>query len=210
MLLRAASVERDVLALLDCKAEMTEIRKWIGEGSRPFLAGAANADILREIIELTRKRVQAGAVTLLVKVKAHRGEPMNEEADDCADIGRRLDAETKEWTARSERMIFKWQPAVGIHRKAAWGASVRIAMRKQGAQRVSRQCKAQGGRRWSEEEWIGPGLCGRRPTNEAIQTVKHEWFGSIDEWMAARTEERRQDQDVSGMKGQAINQCSYG
>ena len=29
MLLRAASVERDVLALLDCKIEMTEIRKWI-------------------------------------------------------------------------------------------------------------------------------------------------------------------------------------
>ena len=95
MLLRAVSVERDVLALLDFKIEMTEIRKWVGEGSRPFLTGAANADILREIIELTRRRVQAGAVTLLVKVKAHRGEPMNEEADDCADIGRRLDAETK-------------------------------------------------------------------------------------------------------------------
>ena len=130
---------------------------------------------------------------------------MNEEADDCADIGRRLDAETKEWTDRSERVIFKWQTAEGIHRKAAWGASVRIAMRKQGAQRVRRKCMAQGGCRWSEEEWIGPGLCGRRLTDEAIQTVKHEWFGSIDEWMVARTEERRRNQNASGMKGQATN-----
>ena len=28
-----------------------EIRKWIGEGSRAFLAGTANADIVQEIIE---------------------------------------------------------------------------------------------------------------------------------------------------------------
>ena len=59
-----------------------------------------------------------------------------------------------------------------------------------------RKCMAQGGRRWSEENWIGPDLCGKRPTDKAAQTVMQEWFGDIDEWMVARTEERRQDQDV--------------
>ena len=205
MLLRAVREEQDVVALLDCKIEMTEIRKWIGEGSRAFLAGTANADIVQEIIETIRTRVRAGAVTLLVKVKAHRGEPMNEEADDCADIGRSMEAEMKEWTDRSERMIFKWQTAAGEHRRAAWGASVRIAMRKQGAWLTYRKCMAQGGRRWSEENWIGPDLCGKRPTDKAAQTVMQEWFGDIDEWMVARTEERRQDQDVRETEGRTIS-----
>jgi len=34
-----------------------------------------------EAIEELRKRTTAGAATFLVKVKAHRGEPANEEAD---------------------------------------------------------------------------------------------------------------------------------
>ena len=42
--------------------------------------GIANADILEAIIEKLRARVQAGAATFLVKVKAHRGEPLNREA----------------------------------------------------------------------------------------------------------------------------------
>ena len=46
----------------------------------PSLVGVANADILEKIIEKIRARVQAGAATFLVKVKAHRGEPLNEEA----------------------------------------------------------------------------------------------------------------------------------
>ena len=36
-------------------------------------------------IEELRKRTTAGAATFLVKVKAHRGEPANEEADIQAD-----------------------------------------------------------------------------------------------------------------------------
>ena len=38
-------------------------------------------DILLEAIEELRKRTTAGAATFPVKVKAHRGEPANEEAD---------------------------------------------------------------------------------------------------------------------------------
>jgi len=37
--------------------------------------------MLLEAIEELRKRTTAGAATFLVKVKAHRGEPANEEAD---------------------------------------------------------------------------------------------------------------------------------
>jgi len=44
-----------------------------------------DADILLEAIEELRKRTTARAATFLVTVKAHRGEPVNEEADIQAD-----------------------------------------------------------------------------------------------------------------------------
>ena len=59
--------------------------RWVGEGGKATVAGAPDADILREVIELLRARIEAGTATFLVKVKAHRGEPANEEADILAD-----------------------------------------------------------------------------------------------------------------------------
>ena len=60
-------------------------QRWLGEGGKATLIGAPDADILLEAIEELRKRTTAGAATFLVKVKAHRGEPANEEADIQAD-----------------------------------------------------------------------------------------------------------------------------
>ena len=191
MLLREAPEAEDVVALLDCKSEITEVRKWVGEGAKATLVGIANADILEAIIEKLRARVQAGAATFLVKVKAHRGEPLNEEADDCADAGRRQEADTKEWTDRTERVIFRWQTAEGIQHRNAWGTSVKKALRKQGAWAVYREYMAAGGRKWSEEQWWGPDHCGRAPAEAAIEEVKSQWFEPLDEWMERCTEMRR-------------------
>ena len=47
-----------------------------------------NADVLKEIILKLQKRVEAGAATILIKVKAHRDDPLNEEADIRAEMGR--------------------------------------------------------------------------------------------------------------------------
>jgi len=49
------------------------------------LVWAPDADILREAIEELRKRTTAGAATFLVKVKVHRVEPANKEAEIQAD-----------------------------------------------------------------------------------------------------------------------------
>jgi len=46
-----------------------------------------DGDILRDIIELLRKRVDSGLFTLFVKIRAHRGEFFNEMADQWADKG---------------------------------------------------------------------------------------------------------------------------
>jgi ribonuclease HI len=102
-LILSAEPQRDLLALLDCQIEMTELRKWIGEGHRATLADKVNADILKESIETLRQKGRNRGSTFLVKVKAHRGEPLNEKADDNAEYGRRQD--TKEWNDRTDQIL---------------------------------------------------------------------------------------------------------
>jgi len=47
--------------------------------------GTHDADILAVAIEILQKWIAAGTATILVKVKAYRGEPVNEGADILAD-----------------------------------------------------------------------------------------------------------------------------
>jgi len=79
--LQAAPAERDLLYLCDSEAALNKISRWIGSGPRTTLAGDANADLMISIIERIRERVQKGTRTFMIKVKAHRGEPLNERAD---------------------------------------------------------------------------------------------------------------------------------
>jgi len=62
-----------------------DLRLFSGEGGKATLVGAPDTDILAAAIEILRKRIAAGTATFLVKVKVHRGEPANEEADILAD-----------------------------------------------------------------------------------------------------------------------------
>ncbi len=68
------------------------IKKWIGGGAKLSLARSPDGDVLKAIIIKLQKRVKAGAATLLIKVKAHRGDPLNEEADILAEISARMSA----------------------------------------------------------------------------------------------------------------------
>jgi len=73
------------------------------------LVGAPDADILLEAIEELRKNKTAGAATFLVKVKAHRGEHANEEADIQADKAISGKDVPTEWHDRTNRAVFTWQ-----------------------------------------------------------------------------------------------------
>jgi len=79
--LRGTPVTSPMLYLCDNQALLKAVKRWVGEGRQATLVGAPDADILLEAIEELRKRSTAGAATFLVKVKVHRGEPANEEAD---------------------------------------------------------------------------------------------------------------------------------
>ncbi len=78
----------NLLHLTDTEASLQAINKWIGEGAKLSLEKTADTDILRAIIVKLQQRVKAKEATLLIKVKAHRGCPLNEETDIRAERGR--------------------------------------------------------------------------------------------------------------------------
>jgi hypothetical protein len=75
-------------------------------GCKASLANTADADILEYIlgkIAKLRTRIAAKARTFLVKIKAHRGEALNERADDLAEVGRTLDSKEMTTSGRTGR-----------------------------------------------------------------------------------------------------------
>jgi ribonuclease HI len=132
--LQATALEVDLLYLCDSEAALNKVSRWIGSGPRNTLAGDANVDIMTSIIECIRERVLRVARTFLVKVKAHRGEPLNERADTQAENARQLPAECRQWTTRTQRMTYEWQDNDGVKHVTTWTKAVRNAMIRGGAE----------------------------------------------------------------------------
>jgi hypothetical protein len=132
--LQAAPAESDLIYLCDSEAALNKISRWIGSGPRTTLAGDANADIMISIIERVRERVQKGARTFMIKVKAHRGEPLNERADTQAENARQLHDNCRQWTVRTPSMTYEWSDSNGVKRTTAWSKAVRKAMVRGGAE----------------------------------------------------------------------------
>ena len=105
--LQSAAISEDVLLLCDNAAVLCVIKKWGGQGGNATLA--PDADILRETVCLLTQRVRAGKATFLIKVKSHRGEPINERADTLAEEGREISDDNKRWDVRTDRMTFEVQ-----------------------------------------------------------------------------------------------------
>ena len=59
-----------------------------------------------------QKRVKADVVTLLIKVKTHRGDPLNEEQDIRAEMGSLKVDKEKTWTTQTDRTIYQWSAEV--------------------------------------------------------------------------------------------------
>ena len=78
----------DLLYLTDSEESFQVIHKWIGCGSKLNLSKSPDTDVLKAIILKLQKRVEAGATTLQIKVKDHRGHPLNEETDIRVELDR--------------------------------------------------------------------------------------------------------------------------
>ena len=97
----------DLLYLPDSEASLQAIHKWIGCGAKLNLSKSPDTDILKAIILKLQKRVEAVAATLLIKVKAHRGDPLNEEADIRPELGRRKEYKETIWDDLSGRTVYQ-------------------------------------------------------------------------------------------------------
>jgi ribonuclease HI len=85
----------------------SDMLQWVGDGANTTWANALKANTLGRILEVLRDRIEVGAATP-IKIKAHRGEPMNMEVDTLAETGREKEKETTKWTEKTKRLIFKW------------------------------------------------------------------------------------------------------
>jgi len=92
-------------------------------------------------LKSSEKEHSAGAATFLVKVKAHRGEPANEEADIQADKAIPGKDVTTEWHCRTNRAVLTWQEpclqgsTVSYEdRNLTWKSGVRTAIRRGSAE----------------------------------------------------------------------------
>jgi len=83
-------------------------------GQVPLYVGNPDADIMRDIIQLLRERMEQGLLTIFIKIKACRGDPLNELADRWADEGRQ--SGNIRWSLPTNRPIFSWTDNGTTHR----------------------------------------------------------------------------------------------
>jgi len=69
---------------------------------------------MRDIVQLLRERIEKGLLTIFIKIKAHRGDPLNELADRWADEGRQ--SENIDWSLPTNRPILYWTDNGTTHR----------------------------------------------------------------------------------------------
>ena len=91
------------------------IQKWIGAGINPTIKESPDGDILQEILEVLRVRIDLGLFTHFIKIESHRGEFFNEMADRWADKGRHTETEAR-GTSLRQRPIFTWTASGIAHR----------------------------------------------------------------------------------------------
>ena len=71
------------------------------------LSKSPDTDVLKVIILKLQQRVEAGTTTLLIKVKDHQGDPLNDEADIKAELGRLKEYKETIWNDSSDRTVYQ-------------------------------------------------------------------------------------------------------
>ena len=97
----------DLLHLTDSEVSLQDIHKWMGGGTKLNLSKSSDVDVLKVIELKLQRRVEAGATTLLIKVKDHQGDPLNEETDIRAELGRLKEYKETIWNDSSDRTVYQ-------------------------------------------------------------------------------------------------------
>ena len=98
--------------------------------------------------------MEAGAATLLIKVKAHRGDPLNEEADIRAELGRRKAYKETIWDDLSDRTVYQWpikQGKTKVLKTSVWTDTVRNYIRQKAGEIEAFKALEVGALKWCKE-----------------------------------------------------------
>jgi ribonuclease HI len=132
--LQSAALSEDVLLLYDIEAVLCAIKKWVGQGTQ------------RQTL------ISAGRATFPIKVKSHRGEPINERADTLAEEGREISDDDKRWDDRTDRMTFEVRKG-NTTVLSVWTNIVRNIFPKQAGWAKLQEARAAAAKHWTERVW---------------------------------------------------------
>ena len=111
----------------------------------------------RTIIIKLQTRVKTDTATLLIKIKVHRGDPLNEEVDIRAEMGRLKEDNEKTWSTQTDRTIYQWsEPSMTkkgtlITKTSAWTQTVRNRMRQKAGEIQASKALERGEEKWRRE-----------------------------------------------------------
>ena len=92
-ILRHTPDHEDLVTATDSEVLFRVVDRWVGQGRKDSLVNTVDVDILEYILAKLAARIEAKSRTFLVKVKSHRGEPLNEGEEDLAEAGRVMEKE---------------------------------------------------------------------------------------------------------------------
>ena len=109
-ILRHTPDHQDLLTSTDSQVLCRLVDRWVGQGGKVSLDNTTDADILEYILAKLVARIATQTRTFLVKVKSQRGDPLNEETDDLAEVGHTLEREGENyrWKQRTTRLVFAY------------------------------------------------------------------------------------------------------
>jgi len=107
--------DQHIVVLTDSKGLMTVASNWVGEGQDLRLRHSPDGDVLARIIKVLHQRVCMGLFTMFIKIRAHRGVFLNENADKWADEGRD-NVDNVRWDGPSPYHTFSWTEEGVEHR----------------------------------------------------------------------------------------------
>jgi hypothetical protein len=171
----------NLLYLTDSETTLQSISKWIGGGAKLSLAKTTDADVLRTIIVKLQQRVKAKTATLLIKVKAHRGCPLNEETDIRAEMGRMKQEKEKTWNTPTNRTIYqcsetsKTKDGADTTKQTAWTQTVRNRMRQKAGEIQAHRAYEKGAEKWRKEHMTRKGKGNISAEGQELLKDKEIW-----------------------------------
>ena len=132
-ILRRTPDHEDLVTTTDSEVLWRLVGRWVGQGGKVSLGNMADADLLEYILAKLAARIADESRTFLVKVKAHRGEPLNEGADDLVETGRVMEKEGENyrWQERTTRVVHAYYDRnLGQWKKDPWTKTIRNGARR--------------------------------------------------------------------------------